>query len=154
MKSFARLPLCAGVAVVLVSTFVFLLLQLGDKQTKDYLDVMKWASTLGDALHKQEALEVRSEPVFRRTFEKSRITHELITHQIAPREAVAQLHELNEEVAEAEPNPDLRPPLDEQSLWSSLMVAVRAELSNDPRAAEDVAAELEREMNEQSGAGG
>jgi hypothetical protein len=154
MKSFARLPLCAGVAVVLVSMFVFLLIKVGGKQAEDGLDVLKWAKTLGDELHKGEALDARGAPVFRRTTEKQRITHELITHRLTLREAVAQLRELNEEVAEAEPNPELRPPLDEQSIWDNLFVSVRVELAAHPGEAKDLPAELERELNEHPASGG
>jgi hypothetical protein len=146
MKSFARLPLCAGVAVVLISTFVFLLAKIGGPQTEEGLDLLTWARKLGDELHKSELLDARGAPVFRRTFEEKRIAHDLITHHLALEEAVAQLRELNEEVAEAEPNPELRPTLDESSLRNSLLIWVRMELAAHPSEAKDVPAELEREL--------
>ena len=148
MKAFVRLPLCAGVAVVLVSTFVFLLAKTGGPQTEEGLDLLKWARTLSDELHKAELLDARGAPVFRRTFGEKRITHAVITHHLTLEEGVAQLRELNEEVAEAEPNPELRPSLDESSLRNSLLVWVRNELAANPSEAKDVPAELERELSE------
>ena len=146
MKSFARLPLCAGVAVVLVSTFVFLLAKIGGQQTEEGLDLLTWATKLGDELHKSELLDARGAPVFRRTVEERRIAHDLIAHHLTLEDAVAQLRELNEEVAEAEPNPEMRPPLDEPSLRNSLLAWVRMELASHPSEAKDVPAELEREL--------
>jgi hypothetical protein len=146
MKSFASLPLCAGVAVVLVSTFVFLLAKTGGPQAEESLDLLKWARTLSDELHKAELLDARGAPVFRRTLEERRIAHDLIAHHLTLEDAVAQLRELNEEVAEAEPNPEMRPPLDEPSLRTSLLAWVRNELAAYPSEAKDVPAELEREL--------
>jgi hypothetical protein len=154
MKSYARLPLCAGVAVVLIATCVFFLTKLGGQQAADSLDLLKWTGKFGDALRQQTALEARAAPVFRRTIEKRRIAHELIAHHLTAREAVDQFRELDVEVAETEPDPQLRPSLDEGEARHSVLLWVQAELAQHPGVGEDVVDEIERDINAHAAAGG
>jgi hypothetical protein len=144
MSPFTRLPLCAVVSVVLFSTTTFLLAKLGGQNVEENLDLLRWASKIGDEMRRHEALEARSAPIVRCNYEKHRLVQELIAHRLTLREVLEQFRELNKAVIEADPNKDLQTALDEASLRHNLLIWVRKELAYQP----SVEVEVERKLAE------
>jgi hypothetical protein len=144
MNPFARLPLCAGVAVVLGCTSLFLLAKLGGPRVQEKLDLVQVASRCGDDMHRSEALEVNQHAIARRWAEQQRIAQELIAGRMTVREALCQFRELNAALREAVPKEQPQPPLDEDSLRRNLLIWVQKEAADQP----SVAAKLEQEILE------
>ena len=142
MNPITRLPLCALVAVVLFSTTTFVLAKLGGQQMEENLDLLHWASRIGDEMHRNELLTVRSTPILHRAHEKPRLMKELAADRLTVREVLQQFRELNQAVIEAGPEEKSQPPLDEASLRDNLLTWLRKELVHQPSIEADLECEL------------
>jgi hypothetical protein len=153
MKQFLRLSLCGSVAAILTVVFLVLLTRLGNAQMRNSLDLLVWLQKWSDAERRQEELKARGAPVFHRTTEKNRIVVELIARRLTLREAAQQFRELDEEVSQVQPEVPRAPASDgDEAACRNVITWVRSQLSANPKEADWVVMQLEREMRDGGGA--